>query len=258
MKERRLRSAVVVGALLSGLLILGLACNLIRLSATDSPGPTATKASKPTARPTVTPLVQSTAQLLVGESLLSTPPLAQGIAGWQLWLQGGSTVAGTNEVQWVDDPAYGKVVEFSRTAGGNDGGAAGIYQSLGNRDVSDYPHLYARVVGKVLNEQGGNLSNANPAWFPEGAVQVRVKYLTSNEKEQEWYHGFYAAPVPGADAEHFTRVPRGAWFTYVSPDLTTLPERPRYIAELRVYGFGWEFRGQVAEADLVGSYVGEP
>jgi hypothetical protein len=254
MKERRLRSVMVVGVLLSGLLILGLACNLIRLPATDSPVPTVTEASKPTARPTATPLVQSTAGLLAGESLLSTPPLAKGIAGWELWLQGGSTVAGTNEVQWVDDPAYGKVVEFSRTAGGKDGGAAGIYQPLSNVDVADYPHLYARLVGKVLDEKGGNLANSNPAWFPEGAVQVRVKYLTSNEKEQEWYHGFYATPVPGADAEHFTRVSRGEWFTYVSPDLTTLPERPWHITEFRVYGFGWEFRGQVAEVDLVGSY----
>ena len=148
--------------------------------------------------------------------------------------------------------------KYGRIAGGGDGGAAGIYQSLDTVDVADYPHLYARLVGKVLDEKGGNLANSNPVWFPEGAVQVRLKYLTSNEKEQEWYHGFYATPVSGADADHFTRVSRGEWFTYVSPDLTTLPERPRYITEFRVYGFGWEFRGQVAEVDLIGSPVGEP
>ena len=258
MKARKLRSVIIVGMILSGLLIPGLACNLVRLRPTASPAPTVTKAPQPTARPTATPFVQSTTKSPAGKSLLSTPPLARGIAGWKLWLQGGSRVAGHNEVRRVDDPTYGKVVEFSRTDGGNDGGAAGIYQSLNTVDVSDYPHLYVRLVCKVLDEKGGNLANSNPAWFPEGAVQVRVKYLTSNEKEQEWYHGFYAWPVPGADADHFTRVSRGEWFTYVSPDLTTLPEQPRYITEFRVYGFGWEFHGQVAEVDLIGSSVGQP
>jgi tetratricopeptide (TPR) repeat protein/predicted Ser/Thr protein kinase len=189
-----------------------------------------------------------------GQSLLSTPPLAEGIAGWEQWLQGGSHVAGDNEVRMVDNPTYGKVVEFSRTSGGNDGGAAGIYQPL-KADVSDYPHLYIWLVGKVLHEEGGNLANSNPPWFPEGAIQVQIKYLTTREKEQEWYHGFYAQPVAGADAEHFTKVPQGEWFTYISPDLMTLPERPWRITEFRVYGFGWEFQGQVAEVDLIGSSV---
>ncbi|MDH4136215.1 MAG: hypothetical protein OEW09_05790, partial [Anaerolineae bacterium] len=97
-----------------------------------------------------------------------------------------------------------------------------------------------------------NLANSNPRWFPEGAVQVRVKYLTANGEEREWYHGFYAQPVVGADIEHFTRVEREEWFTYTSPDLMALPEPPQRIIEFRVYGFGWQFRGQVAEVDLIG------
>jgi len=151
------------------------------------------------------------------------------------------------------DPTFFKVVEFTRTDGERDGGAAGLYLPL-NLDVSNYPHLYVWLVGKVLYEDGGNIANTDPQWFPEGAVQVRLKYLTAKEKEQEWYQGFYIGPVTGADEEHFARVTQGEWFKYTSFDLKSLPEPPWLITEFRIYGFGWEFQGQVAEADIVGSY----
>jgi hypothetical protein len=60
-------------------------------------------------------------------------------------------------------------------------------------------------------------------------------------------------PVDGADHETFTQVAPGEWFTYTSPDLTKLPDPPRRITELRVYGFGWQFQGQVADLRLIGS-----
>jgi len=188
-----------------------------------------------------------------GESLLPVPPLSEGIEGWEQWLQPGSRIPGHNEVNLVDDPTYGKVVEFVRTCeGGNDGGAAGIYIPL-NLDVSGYPHLYVWLVGKVIQEEGGNIANRNPKWFPEGAVQVRIKYQTTDGQEKEWYHGFYSQPVKGADTSHFTQVPRGKWFTYLSPDLMSLAEPPARILEFKVYGFGWRFRGQVAQVDLIGA-----
>ncbi len=143
-------------------------------------------------------------------------------------------------------------MEFKRTNGDGDGGGAGIVQEL-ELDVSGYPHLYVWLVGKVLHEEGGNLAGRDPRWFPEGAVQVRIKYLTADGQEREWYHGFYSKDVSGADTEHFTQVPLGEWFTYVSPDLKVLPEPPARILEFKVYGFGWNFQGQVAQADLIGS-----
>lgn len=216
------------------------------------------KAKEKAPRPSVTPEVPSgppgSSRPPEGEGLLPTPPFSQGLAGWDIWIQPGSRVRGNNEVHLVDDPTYGKVVEFTRANGDSDGGGAGIVQKL-NLDVSGYPHLYVWLVGKVLREEGGNLAGRNPKWFPEGALQVRIRYLTAAGQEREWYHGFYAKSISRADTEHFTRVPLGEWFTYVSPDLQALPDPPVRILEFKVYGFGWNFRGQVAQVELIGAFA---
>lgn len=199
----------------------------------------------------VTPAPDGSTMPPAGMGLLPTPSLSMGIQGWEQWLQPGSQVAGQNVVQMAQDPMMVRVVEFARTQGGNDGGAAGIYQPL-NLDVTGFQHLYVWLVGKVIYEEGGNIGNTSPQWFPEGAVQVRVKYVAQSGQENEWYHGFYAVPVSGADAVHFSQVPQGEWFRYAA-DLMAQPDPPVRIVELRVYGFGWEFQGQVADVNLIGA-----
>jgi hypothetical protein len=42
------------------------------------------------------------------------------------------------------------------------------------------------------------------------------------------------------------------WFWYISPNLLELNDKPSKIKEIRVYGFGWQFTGQVAEVDIIG------
>lgn len=199
----------------------------------------------------VTPAADGSTQPPSGMGLLPTPPLSMGIEGWQQWLQGGSRSEGHNTLQMAQDPMFWQVVQFSRSDDANDGGAVGIYQPL-SLDVTSFQHVYVWLVGKVIGERGGNIANPNPQWFPEGAVQVRVKYVAASGQEAEWYHGFYVAPVTGADTVHFTQVPHAEWFRYVA-DLMALPDPPSRITEFRVYGFGWEFLGQVAEVDLIGS-----
>ncbi|MEW6718372.1 MAG: hypothetical protein AB1345_12845 [Chloroflexota bacterium] len=99
------------------------------------------------------------------------------------------------------------------------------------------------------------MANNNPRWFPEGAVQVRLKYKgESGGKPLEWYHGFYAQSVEGADTAHFSQVNVGNWFVYTSPNLMMLSIPPTRLMEIRVYGFGWEFVGQVASIELIGQY----
>ncbi len=199
----------------------------------------------------VTPAADGSTQPPSGMGLLPTPSLSMGIEGWEQWLQGGSRSEGRNTLQMVQDPMFGQVVQFSRSDDANDGGAVGIYQPL-SLDVTGFQHVYVWLVGKVIGERGGNIANPNPQWFPEGAVQVRVKYVAASGQEAEWYHGFYVAPVTGADTVHFTQVPHDEWFRYAA-DLMALPDPPSRITEFRVYGFGWEFLGQVAEADLIGA-----
>jgi len=199
----------------------------------------------------VTPAPDGSTMPPAGEGLLTTAALSMGLDSWNQWLQGGSSVPGNNSVEMVDDQMMYRVVEFTRSEGGRDGGAAGITQQP-NLDVSGYPHLYVWLVGKVLYEEGGNIANSSPAWFPEGAVQVRVKYIGQSGQQREWYHGFYSGRVSGADAVHFTQVPQGEWFRY-NADLMAQPDPPVRITDLQVYGFGWEFRGQVAEVNLIGA-----
>ena len=235
-------------------------------SATATPGATAVMTEAADQHPTATSAPEATATaedetgtgegwrdaLPAGESLLPSAPLSEGIADWDLWLQPGSSTPGTNKVLMDEDPEYGAVVTFSRRCDCNDGGAAGLMQ-VPEIAVSDWQHLYVWLVARVDSERGGNIANSDPRWFPEGAVQVRLKYTSASGEEVEWYHGFSYSDEPGADVEHFGGVGRGRWFSYLSDDLSELSPRPAVINEVRLYGFGWEFSGAVAEFAIVGS-----
>lgn len=187
-----------------------------------------------------------------GDDLLPETEITAGLDGWSLWLQPGGNIPGTNRVSAIKDNEYGYMVEFERQCPGNDGGAAGLYLQP-NLPVGEYKHLYVWLVLKVISEEGGNIGNTDPRWFPEGAVQVRIKYLSADDNEAEWYHGFFAQRLSGFDTANFTRVSSGKWYTYISDDLMALPDAPQTIEDFRVYGFGWRFQGQVAQAVLIGS-----
>jgi len=120
-----------------------------------------------------------------GQGLIDSKPFSFGIEKWQMWLQGGSKVKGTNEVKLLDDKDFDKVVQFYRISEPFDGGAAGIYQGL-DLDLDKYSKVNIWLVGKVIKEKGGNIANVNHPDFPEGAVQVRVKYITQDNEEKEW------------------------------------------------------------------------
>jgi len=187
-----------------------------------------------------------------GEGLLLTKPFSMGIKEWKLWLQEGSKTKGTNTVELKDDPVFEKVVEFYRTSDPDDGGAAGIYQKT-DIELKKYSACKVWLVGKVLSEKGGNIANVNPSFFPEGAVNVRIKYLDEDNSEREWYHSFFYSNIIYYDKLHYSLVVKGEQFWYISPDLLGLNEKPVKITEILVYGFGWDFTGQVAEVNIIGS-----
>jgi hypothetical protein len=186
-----------------------------------------------------------------GQGLLTTKSISMGIDEWKQWLQEGSKVKGTNKVYLSDDPTFQKVVEFYRISEPGDGGAAGIYQYL-DIDLKKFSKINIWLVGKALKEKGGNIANVNPSSFPEGAVQVRIKYLTGDNKEKEWYHSFFYSNIIYYDKLHYSLVIKEKWFWYISPNLLELNDKPVNIKEIRVYGFGWQFTGQVAEVDIIG------
>lgn len=185
-----------------------------------------------------------------GQGLLQTKSPDMGIDEWNLWLQEGTQTKGNNKVTLVKDATFMKVVEFSRESDPGDGGAAGIYQSL-DIDLSKFSSVKIWLAGKVLREKGGNIANVNPSYFPEGAVQVRIKYITADGKESQWYHSFFYSNIIYYDKLHYSLVTKEKWFWYISPNLLELNVKPARIEEIKVYGFGWAFTGQVADVNII-------
>ncbi len=186
-----------------------------------------------------------------GQGLLLTKPISMGIEDWKTWLQEAGSKKETNEVNLVNDSQFDKVVRFQRSSDPDDGGAAGIFQET-DISVSQFKSLYVWLVGKIDGENGGNIANAYPEWFPEGAVQVRIKYLDDSGKEKEWYHGFYYSRIVNPDSLHFSKINNGDYFWYTGPDMMVFENKPAVIKEVKVYGFGWDFSGSVAEINLIG------
>lgn len=139
-----------------------------------------------------------------GQRLLQTKPVSMAIDEWNLWLQEGSKTKGTNKVYLTEDTVFDDVVEFYRASDPADGGAAGIYQDL-DIDLSKFSRINIWIVGKVLNEKGGSIASvSSDGFFPEGAVQVRIKYLTEDNTEKEWFHGFFYSNITYYNRLHFS------------------------------------------------------
>lgn len=187
-----------------------------------------------------------------GQGLIPVKSISMGIDQWELWLQEGSKTKGSNEVSLAEDPVFLKSVMFKRSSEPDDGGAAGIYYKT-NIDVRSFDSLLLWLVGKIEGENGGNIANTNPQWFPEGALQVKIKYADEEGKEFEWYHGFYYSGVSSPDVAHFSRVSKGSYFWYIGPDMTEFENKPAAIKEIWVYGFGWDFTSFLAEIDIIGN-----
>ncbi|MBN1299311.1 MAG: hypothetical protein JW997_06475, partial [Actinobacteria bacterium] len=141
--------------------------------------------------------------LIEGEGLLMTKPVSSGLEEWQQWLQDSSGDNSGNEVLLKEDPMFIKVAEFRRESNAMDGGAAGIYQELG-LDLQEYSSINIWLIGKVIYEEGGNIANVNKSSFPEGAVQVRVKYMDINGEDKEWHHGFFYSNITYYDKLNYS------------------------------------------------------
>lgn len=186
-----------------------------------------------------------------GQGLLPTKSISTGIEDWKTWLQEGSNEKGTNEVSLADDSQFGNVVRFQRSSEPDDGGAAGIYLET-DISVLQFKSLYVWLIGKIDNENGGNIANTSPERFPEGAMQVRIKYLDTSGVEQQWYHGFYYSDIKNPDSLHFTKINKRDYFWYIGPDMMGFKNMPEVIKEVGVYGFGWDFLSNLIDINLIG------
>jgi hypothetical protein len=182
--------------------------------------------------------------------MLKNAGFEQGLAGWTVINQPGSRDPGNNIVEtatWQE--RNGKVLHITRTSK-QDGGASGVLQTP-NVVVTGAKRVSVTYWGYVNYEAGGNIANHNPAWYPEGGAQVRVKYVDTTGVQREYYHGLYMTPTGGADTASFTKVADNQWYKFVSPNLMDLPDKPARITEVRFYGFGWGFDAMFDDAQLI-------
>ncbi len=215
------------------------------MPATITVGAPAAGPSTPVGSPAPTPAEESGGPVVLPRDPSATVKLLPPLAQWKKWLKPGSRVPGQNTVRWVTIPNFGRVLELRRTNGDSDGGGAGIFYDY-PIEVGNDAHLYLALRGRILAERGGNIANTQPRWFPEGALQIRIRYVDTQGREAQWYHGFYATAPMGQPDSHFTREPLGEPFIWQSEDLLTLlPSHPATIEKVEVYGFGWAFRSQV-------------
>ncbi|MBN1299499.1 MAG: hypothetical protein JW997_07420, partial [Actinobacteria bacterium] len=73
-----------------------------------------------------------------------------------------------------------------------------------------------------------------------------------NGEDKEWHHGFFYSNITYYDKLNYSLVTKDKWFWYISPNLLELDSQPQLIKEIRVYGFGWQFAGQLAEINVIG------
>jgi hypothetical protein len=248
---RWLKSAVLLMSVaLVMLLVTGCCCPVPFFSGNngtkDKASTTQQKTTKTTTNEAKPPMKE---YLVAGEKdLVSNGDFSQNLAGWTIRKQPGSKVAGDNSAVLAGSDR--KYLEVKRTNGDQDGGGAYAAQDI-NKDVSSYTSLIVAIAVNVVSEDGGNLANIKPQWFPEGACQVRVFYTAADGTDKEWYHGFYASSISGADADHFTQVTMGEWTKYASPNLMASTPAPKTIKKIEVYGFGWNFDGYITAVQAI-------
>ncbi len=63
---------------------------------------------------------------------------------------------------------------------------------------------------------------------------MRVKYLTEDKTQKEWYHSFFYSNITYYDKLHYSLVAKDKQFWYIGPNLLGLNEKPVKITEIGV------------------------
>jgi len=145
-----------------------------------------------------------------------------------------------------------KTVIFERNGVGHI--ETGITQAV-NQNIEGATALHVTAILKV-DQQSIPFCGASATECP---VMIRITYLDAQGGSHEWLQGFYAVEGGGYSdvcaicegrPQHIL-VPRGAWYTYTSPDLLPLlMEReiePVAISSVDVYASGHSFLSAIDE-----------
>lgn len=140
---------------------------------------------------------------------------------------------------------------------GRDWGRVSIAQKI-NRDVRDYLSLKLHLALKIVQQ---NVLVCG-TYGSECPVMIDLEYTDLAGNHQHWLQGFYSAvdntnqlPVLCATCASVPKlnhilVQRNVWFSYDSPDLITLLNKPTIINGLTVYAEGHIVESFVSEIEL--------
>jgi hypothetical protein len=120
----------------------------------------------------------------------------------------------------------------------------GLRQDV-DREVWAYRSLTLSAwvkVGYASLDGGGYAGSEYP-------LMLRVNYVAENGGSYAWAHGFFYRNESNRPAEIGEQIEQGQWYRY-SIDLTSLRDRPAYIASVEVLASGHDFDAQVAGIEL--------
>ena len=205
------------------------------------------------------------------ERLLSNGDFEADLGGWgkRLLKDERRDSVMTCEVVY-DEDIQSNVVEFKRTGGGTSGMPLGLDQDL-YIDLSKYKEVCLQLDVKPVFQ---SLSGGGWAGGAEYPVTVQIAFFDQRDERQLWSHGFYYKDT--SDYDDATKVERGAWFTFRSPNLKEVkpdcadeklvsdgqrwgrnvrryidPVVPKTITRIVVFGAGWDYTGRADNIQFV-------
>ena len=181
--------------------------------------------------------------------VFSNPTFDSGLSTWIVYDFKPTTSPGTNIIELVSVAGRtGQSLHVARTSD-NDSGGSGVTQRL-VLDATHFTTLRVSFSASIAFGTGGNLAGAKTGTAPDAPAIVRVKYVDTKGVDREYYHGLYTGDAAGADAVHFQKVGQGQWFSWVSPNLMDLPDKPKRITEVVFYGYGSVFDSTLDDCQL--------
>jgi len=181
-------------------------------------------------------------EVIIPLSKLTNSDFKDGLTHWKKI----DTGPGKKEIGVIKESMhYPNVLEFKRTMAGKEKGRLGVNQQL-NMDISEYVYVVIKADVKVIyaslkndGDEGGD--------YP---VTIELEYEDAQENIKSFKHGFlYQKQINYPIGECISR---DKWYSYTSPNLMdVITPKPRIIKGVKIYGSGLEFKGRVANLELI-------
>ena len=195
-------------------------------------------------------LIPRQAFALTVVDFISNGDFSSGLTDWNVF-----TFNGSQATQTID--ANGETLNWLATDAA-EGNAVGVVQFL-NVDVTSYTSL---IFQSNVNPKSQSVDSpgAGGVDFP---VRIDIDYIDVNGINRVFRHGFFNSGTDSASTPGTQLAPNGSsdsstWFLYTSEDLTTLPNKPKFISDVVILGAGFNYEGQADNVKLLATAIPEP